>query len=417
MRTQQRCRRVQWTFQPVAWEICTVIASNISLYPYTISLCAHIRHLLFVPKKTFFYLVNAKAIRIKDIARMAGVSTATVDRVLHKRGQVSGTALQKVMAILNEIDYKPNLLARTLGSNKKFRIVAIIPDPSLDPYWEKINSGIHQAQNEWNQYSVTIEMVHFDQFSERSFRKKALDALKTTPDGILTAPVFYDEALSILELYKKDQIPFVLINNNISETKPLTFIGQDLYRSGQLGAQLMYLSQQQTGKLIVLHLFEDTHNSRHLSEKERGFRAFYKTIKKQNSKGKKVNFEINDFSLTPVEPSFKKKLTDIVKDKDVRGIFVSSSRGTSIVASFLDKHGKNSISLIGYDMLDENLRYLKSGVIDFLINQNPKNQASRGIGHLVNHLLFKKKVPSLDLFPLEIITQLNVDSYLNSEIH
>ena len=45
-----------------------------------------------------------KNIRIKDIARLAGVSVGTVDRVLHKRGKVSDKALEKVHAILAQID-------------------------------------------------------------------------------------------------------------------------------------------------------------------------------------------------------------------------------------------------------------------------------------------------------------------------
>lgn len=326
-------------------------------------------------------------------------------------------ALQKVMAILNEIDYKPNLLARTLGSNKTYKIAALIPDPSLDPYWEKINQGIHKAQNEWAHYSVIIEIFRFDQYSKKSFKKKALEILKIKPDGVLTAPIFYDESLTILDLFRKNNIPYVLFNTNIPETEPLTFIGQDLFCSGQVGAQLMYLDQEGSGTLAVLHLFEDIHNSRHLSEKERGFREYFKSVTKLNGNKKKLNFKINEFNLSPVEPSFKKKLNEVFEDKQLKGIFVSTSKGTSIVASFLEKHGKNGIRLIGYDILDDNIKYLRSGVIDFLINQNPKNQTLRGISHLVNYLLFKKKAPAMDLFPLEIITQLNVDSYLNADNH
>ncbi|HMI65567.1 MAG TPA: hypothetical protein VK517_06000, partial [Cyclobacteriaceae bacterium] len=81
------------------------------------------------------------------------------------------------------------------------------------------------------------------------------------------------------------------------------------------------------------------------------------------------------------------------------------------------KRGKKDIRLIGYDMLTENLKYLRSGTIDFLINQNPKRQAFLGISHLVNHLMFKEKAPDLDLFPLEVITRQNLDSYLSSGIH
>ena len=68
-------------------------------------------------------------------------------------------------------------------------------------------------------------------------------------------------------------------------------------------------------------------------------------------------------------------------------------------------------------MLEENLHYLRMGIVDFLINQNPKRQALLGISHLVNYLMFKKSAPDTDLFPLEVITQQNIDSYLGSLIH
>jgi len=59
--------------------------------------------------------MNTKNIRIKDIAQLAGVSVGTVDRVLHNRGRVSEEALKKVLSVLDQIEYKPNLIARTLG--------------------------------------------------------------------------------------------------------------------------------------------------------------------------------------------------------------------------------------------------------------------------------------------------------------
>jgi hypothetical protein len=66
------------------------------------------------PRSANQYLMNTKNIRIKDIAQLAGVSVGTVDRVLHSRGRVSDDALKKVLAVLDQIDYKPNLIARTL---------------------------------------------------------------------------------------------------------------------------------------------------------------------------------------------------------------------------------------------------------------------------------------------------------------
>ena len=67
---------------------------------------------------------------IKDIAKLAGVSKGTVDRVLHKRGKVSQIALDKVNAVLGKIDYQPNLMARNLKKNKVYRIAVVFPNPA-----------------------------------------------------------------------------------------------------------------------------------------------------------------------------------------------------------------------------------------------------------------------------------------------
>ncbi len=354
--------------------------------------------------------MNTKNIRIKDIATLAGVSTGTVDRVLHKRGRVSKEAMEKVMKIMDEIDYKPNPIARSLGSNKKYRIIALIPNPAEDPYWAQTNQGLVQAQTEWAQYGIRIEVYPFDLVGKESFKEKAQEALDTMPDGVLTAPIFYDEALPVFNLFKSKNIPYVLFNTNIPAAHPLSFIGQDLFQSGKVAAELMHFGQHLNCKLAILHLDEDIHNSIHLLDKERGFREYFKNKSD-------LQFEINEYNFNPADPAFPYQLEFLLSDQQLRGIFVSTSKGTAVVASFLEKRGKKDLRLIGYDMLAENLKYLQSGTIDFLINQNPKRQAFLGISHLVNHLMFKEKAPDLDLFPLEVITQQNLDSYLSSGIH
>ena len=187
--------------------------------------------------------------------------------------------------------------------------------------------------------------------------------------------------------------------------------GQNLHQSGRVAAELMHLGPHSTGTLAVLHISEDIHNSLHLSEKEQGFREYFK--EKSNTNFKIITLNLSD----PEKSSFEKEIEGILSDPDLKGIFVSTSKGSYIAASFLEKHGKKNITLVGYDLLEENLRYLKSGTIDFLINQNPKRQAFLGINYLADHLVFKKKTPTTDLLPLEIITRENLQSYLDSGIH
>jgi LacI family transcriptional regulator len=76
-----------------------------------------------------------------------------------------------------------------------------------------------------------------------------------------------------------------------------------------------------------------------------------------------------------------------------------------------------AIKLIGYDLLQENIKHLAKGTIKFLIHQNPKQQTQLGISHLVGNLVLRRNPPAQQLLPLEIISRENLDSYLHSEIH
>lgn len=341
---------------------------------------------------------------------MAGVSEGTVDRVLHKRGNVSAKALTKVNNVLKKIHYKPNLIARSLRRSKHFRVSVVIPEPNLDPYWAEVNAGIIQAIGEWGHYGVTIEPFFYVHAGKLSLELISNQALKSKPDGMVIAPIFYPQALQVFSQLQKKGIPYVLFNTNIPESKPLSFIGQDLFQSGKLAGQLMSIGHEATEEIVILHIGEDVKDSVYLIEKEMGFKEFYE-------KNIHHPYKITSLNLDSGEKSFRSKIESLILRESITGMFVTTSKAVSTIARILKAYPSISVRLIGYDMLEENLKHLKSGLISFLINQNPKRQVFQGISHMANHLLFKKEIPRTELFPLEVITQQNVDSYIASGIH
>lgn len=362
-------------------------------------------------RKNKFYMPDFKNVRIKDIAEMAGVSVATVDRVLHKRGKISEKALKKVMDALEKTGYKPNLIASTLGSNKKYKIATLIPNPVLDDYWNQSCSGVFNAQEDWEQYNVHIESFYFNLHERDSFKKVAEQVLNFEPDGILIAPIFHQEANAFFETLDERKIPYVLFNTNIPEAKPLCFIGQDLYQSGRVCAEMLTARIKRPGNVAVLHINEDIQNAVHLSEKERGFRDFFKDNRMDDYNI--IRFEFENYS----ESVFSRELLDVIVQNQLEGIFVSTSKGTHLTASVIDKAGKRDIGLVGYDLLKDNIHYMYEKVINYLINQNPRKQAFLGISYLVNYLLFRKMPPATVLFPLEVVSRENIKSYLNSGLN
>ena len=120
-------------------------------------------------------------VRIVDIARMAGVSVATVDRVIHNRGKVSEENLARINEVLRRVDYRPNLIARSLASGRRYTLCAVMPRFAPGEYWADFEAGIARAEAEAVRYNVTVRRFCFDQVRPFVVRKPAGDA---APRGV-----------------------------------------------------------------------------------------------------------------------------------------------------------------------------------------------------------------------------------------
>ncbi|MBD8487131.1 LacI family DNA-binding transcriptional regulator [Echinicola sp. CAU 1574] len=353
-----------------------------------------------------------KMIRIKDIAKLSGVSVGTVDRVIHKRGKVSEAARQKVEKVLKEIDYTPNLLAKTLGSSKVYKIALLVPNPKQDPYWNLSLQGLEASKVEWRPYHMVLEPHFFELHDFGSFKSASKKLMDSKPDAVLSAPIFLNEALEFFKELDELNIPYVHFNTMIPDVSPLAFIGQDLYQSGRLGASLINLGTDCNNNTVsILHVSESIQFSVHFKEKERGFRDYFSSLNNGIVTVSSVIIEGDDMK------SFESKLIEAIKKDKIKGLFIPTSSGAKLTAEILRKNKLSDMCIVGYDLLEENVELLKSGDINFLINQNPNRQVFRGIHHLANLLLFNKQAPEKELFPLEVITRENVDSYIKSTIH
>lgn len=346
-------------------------------------------------------------VRIKDIAEKAQVSTGTVDRVIHNRGRVAEDVKQKVLQIIAELNYQPNLIARTLKSNKSYKLAALLPDPATDSYWEGPQAGIVKAEAELGQYGIEVEQYIFDPYQVASFLAQARQVTQNKPDGIILAPIFHKEVLPFFQDWQQARIPYVLFNTQIPQGQALSYIGQDSYQSGLLAANLLHDGITGPATLLVAHIGEDISNSAHLLEKEKGFRDYFRKNKLEK-----------DFSVlqevfpTSDRQAIGRQLAGVLAEHpDLKGIFVTNSKAHEM-AAYLDQPSLQHIRLVGYDLLPENLRYLETGRIRFLINQNPIGQGYWGVHQLADHLVFKKDILPVKYLPLDIITRENLRYYV-----
>jgi LacI family transcriptional regulator len=356
---------------------------------------------------------NKNIVRIKDIAEKAGVSTGTVDRVLHNRGRVSEDVKQRVLSIAKDLNYEPNMLARALVSKREYRIAALVPDASLDEFWEEPIKGIQKATAELRQYGLMVRYHVFNQFDVDSFKAEAEHISELNYDGILVAPLFYRESLTFLNRWKRLGIPFNLFNTHIPDYEPLAYIGQDSYQSGVLAGKLLHYGYVGTEPInfVIAHIDEDVPNSSHLIKKEQGFLDYFEQLGSRTFRIVRADLQNSKNKAT-----FAQQWDELLqKNPGTKGIFVTTSKAYT-VANYLQSRSNLNLRLVGYDLLQKNLNYLNQGLINFLINQNPKGQGYYGIHLLIDHLVFKKKINPIKYLPLDIITKENLHYYVESEL-
>lgn len=341
---------------------------------------------------------------VKEIARRANVSIATVDRAIHNRIGVSAKTKAKIDDIIAELNYQPNILARRLASRKVVRFAALIPSVSNETdYWEAPLMGIEQAEVEIKSYGITIDKYFFDLDDKQSFLKQAEKVRKSNADGILLAPIFIEESRKFV--ISCGDTPCVFINSDIPSQSSLCYIGPELYSSGYLAAHLIDLLVKDDDQILMVNISKEIDDHQYFLKKEEGFRAYFSANSKANNIIK-IDIRKTDYD------SVKAILSDILNQHPVRAIFVTNSRVFS-VAHYLKESNIDDLVLVGFDFLKENVEYLKRGSIDFLICQKPQEQGYRGIMALYNHVVLGSSLDDVYYMPIDIITKENYIFYRN----
>jgi len=349
---------------------------------------------------------NKKA-RIKDIAKLAGVSIGTVDRVLHQRGEVAEKTRVKVQKILEDTSYSPNVMAQVLKTKKRYHIVSLLPTPSDDnPFWLRHPLGMIRAINELEPFPVLLTQVTFDILSEDDFQRKAETVIKLKPDGVLLAPIFKSESSLFCSLLKESDVPFVLIDGLVENTGFLTYVGENTFQSGRVAGELIGMITPSDGDILIVTIAKNIKNVHHLSKRSDGFIDYFATT--NLNKGRKINITIPE----PTAGSVRTAMDEVMpKNHNFKSVFITGSR-SYLIAEYLNERKSNAINLIGYDLIEPNVKYLKSGVTRFLISQRPEEQTYRGIRKLFDYLYLHKVPEKIEYLPVDIITSENVDYFI-----
>lgn len=144
------------------------------------------------------------AASIKDVAKEAGVSIATVSRVLNDVDVVNEDTKKKVLEAIKKLGYRPNIVARSLKTQKSRTIGIVIPDIS-NQFYPEIVRGAEDVANIYN-YNIILCNTDLDP-------DKEMEYLKVLKEKMVDGVIYMSNSLEpeTLELIKDLQMPIVLV--------------------------------------------------------------------------------------------------------------------------------------------------------------------------------------------------------------
>lgn len=146
---------------------------------------------------------------LETIGEIAGVSRATVSRVVNDSPGVRPEVRERVLAVIQETGYQPHSAARSLASNRMGLISLVIPTSTqslfTDPYFPRLIQGVTQSCNE-HDITMSLFMLHSEDEEERLY-PRVLN--RGYVDGVILAS--FDRADPLVERLENNKMPFIMI--------------------------------------------------------------------------------------------------------------------------------------------------------------------------------------------------------------
>lgn len=345
-------------------------------------------------------------ITINDVAKAAGVSKGTVDRVLHNRGEVSSKSREKVLKSIEELGFRPNMYASLLASQKEYLIQCIIPEYFTGEFWSLTDKGIEDAAEAVSRYGVRVEAVRYDQYDIESFREVCRKVLSSPPSGVLVAPMFRDETLKFVKELSSAGVPYIYIDSKLEDDGYMSYYGMPMYQSGYLCADALY-DGTLLDKVYVVRIARD---KKGLSDPTVTRRTGFLDYMAEHHPSAEI---VNIF----IDPKDRDSIADTLDaafagDSGKKYIVMFNSR-VHLVADYLRRRGIRDCRVVGFDVLEKNVEALKDGFVQVLIAQHTDKRTVDAVNAMVDWLILGKPVPKKDNFTqMDILNRYNCDFYM-----
>lgn len=301
---------------------------------------------------------------VHDVARAAGVSLATVDRVLNGRPGVRAATATKVEDAIAEIGFTRDLNASLMARARDLHLVFFIPE-STNEFMESLADAVSRRVLSAQSDRIHLELVRIKAFDAVGLAER-LDRLdpKTTDYAIVVSGD-EPEVIAAIDGAHRRGISVITLVSDLPLSARRNFIGVDNVAAGRTAASLMGRFLPQGGKVGVMA--GSLHLRDHLDRLE-GFRSV-------------IASEFAHIELIgPKEGHDERSLTqafvaELIKENEgLAGIYNLGAGNAGLVAALEASGRGGDIKVITHELTGPTRLGLMGGTIDVVLDQNPDGE-------------------------------------------
>lgn len=319
----------------------------------------------------------------RQVAKLANVSLATVDRALNGRKGISESTRKRILAIVQSVGYRPDMAARALSAGRvPIRIGVCIPR-EIRHYFGLLLSGILTEARRLERLGVEVVYRPTARLGVEEVEKVS-ELLSEGVQAILIAPGDPVKLTPVLNLAESKNVRVVCVDTDAPDSRRSTAVSVNAEVAGKLAAELMGSFVGPQSQVAVITGMLDTEDH---AQKTRGFLELYPQL----SKGGRVVEVVEAHE--EEEEAFEKCFALLEQYRSIRGLYVNTVNCLPVCRAICARGLSGEIALITTDLFRGMVPYFEKGTIRASIHGRPFIQGELAIRLVVDHIANHRPLP------------------------
>lgn len=314
-----------------------------------------------------------KSPTLQDVAQLAGVSYATTDRVLNRRGNVAEKSVRKVETAVQQLGYVRNVAAANLSRKRTHRLAFVLPRQS-HPFFGRMHDQLRKTEHHMKAAGVQLEVIEFEAFHEGALETALSDLIDRDHDGVAFVGHGHGSASDALKALRDKGVRIVSLVSDGAEGDRDHYIGIDNMKAGRTAARLIgMIHRGQVGHVVLTAGSLDVRDH---SDRIRGFKEVM----------------VSDFPRVGVSELIETKDRDRVMREALQerlsdtpaatAIYNVGAANDGLIDVIRRLHLEDAIFTVVHELSGKTRAALRDGVIDLAIDQRPEIEMNRALALL-----------------------------------